>query len=324
MGDALPFRESSIATSGLSTTMMLDSNALSMSPSLGSQFDDQGFTSSSSEIDWSMLQESNGQENLPSDLWFDGISSSFPQVGQQNMNPAFNPSSFLPDPSPNNGAQELYLPNAHSSSGSLFLSDITSIGGINLPPSAPPTGTVVPHVMPLLISIPTQEYHLHPPSTSIQLPANLSLGLLDGKGDEAVTNERRDGQSQRDSGKKGSRKRKADDALVGTKDRGAPKPKNHAKHTGETAGQEATDAAGTMSTTEADMPDLEKEAKITGEAAIEAAKAEKATVKAAKEAREVARPERARRSGRVSTLPDRLKEAGYAPPKRVSRGKKST
>jgi len=325
-----PFCESSIATSGLSTTMTpsaFDTNALLTSPSFGSRYDDQGFTSSSSEIDWGMLQESNGlqgQDKMPSDLWFDSISSSFPQVGQQNTNPAFNPSSFLPDPLPNNSAQELYLPNAHSSPGLLFPLDNVSISGINLPPSAPLTGNVLPHVTPPLVSIPTQECHLHPPSTSVQLPANLSLGLLDGKSNEAVIDEGRDGQSQRDPGKKGrgARKRKADDALVGAKDSGAPKPKKHAKHTRETAGQEATDPASMTGTTEADM--LEKEAKVAEEAAIEAAKAAKAAVKAAKEAREVAGPERARRSGRVSTLPDRLKEVGYAPPKRASRGKKST
>ena len=266
-----------------------------------------------------MLQESDGlqtQENMPSDLWFDGISSPFPQVGQQNMNPAFDPFSFLPDPSANDGTQELYLPNAYSPLGSLLPPDIISMGGVNPPPSAPLTGTIVPHVTPPLVSIPTQECHLHPPNTSIQLPGNLSLGLLDEKGNEAVTDERRGGQSQRDSGKKGgcATKRKADDALVGTKDSGAPKPKKHAKHMGETAGQGATDATCTMGTTEADM--LEKVAKIAEEAAIEVAKS-------AKEAREAVGPERARRSGHVSTLPDHLKEAGYVPPKRVSRGKKS-
>jgi len=322
LGNALtnkldPLCESSIATSGLSA---FDSDALLMSPSFGSQYDNQGFTSSSTEIDWSMLQESNrlqAQENMPSNLWFDGISSSFPQVGQQNTNPAFDPSLFLPDPLPNNGAQELYLPNAHLPLGSLLPLDIISIDGINPPLSAPLTGTVVPHVTPPLVSIPTQECHLHPPSMSIQLPANISLGLLDGKGDKAVADERHGGQSQRDSGKKegGARKRKADDALVGMKDSGAPKPKKHAKHTGETAGQEATDATSMTGTTEANM--LEKEAKITEEAAIEAAKA-------AKDAREAVGPEQARRSGCVSTLPDHLKEAGYAPPKRVLQGKKST
>lgn len=252
-----PLRESSIATSGLFTTMMLspfDSNAPLMSPSFGSQYDDQAFTSSSTEIDWSTLQESDGlqaQENMPSDLWLDSISSLFPQVGQQNTNLAFDPFSFLPDPSPtpNNGThtQELYLPNVHSPLRSLLPPDIVSIGGINPPPSAPLTGTIVPHVTPPPISIPTQECHLHPPTTSRQLPTDLSLGLLDGKGDEAVADERGGGQPQRDSGKKGggARKRKADDALVGTKDSGAPKPMKHTKHTGETAGQ----ATGPTSTT---------------------------------------------------------------------------
>jgi hypothetical protein len=90
------------------------------------------------------------------------------------------------------------------------------------------------------------------------------------------------------------------------------------------AGQDITltDATSITGTTEADM--LEKEAKIAEEAAIEATKAAKAAAKAAKEAREAAGPEQARRSGRVSTLPDHLKEAGYTPPKQGSRGKKRT
>ena len=340
LGDALTneldvFCESSIATSGLSAAMGLpafDSDALLMSPSFGSQYDDQGFTSSSTEIDWSMLQESDGsqaQENTASD-WFDSISSSFPQVGQQNANPAFDPCLFLPDPSPNKGAQECYLPNAHSLSSLLLPPDIVSSSDIYPPPSAPLTGSAVPHVMPPLVSISTQECHLHPPSMPIQLPANLSPGLLDGKGDEAVADERHDGQPQRDSGKKGGggRKRKAVDALVGTKDDGTPQSKKHAKRMGETARQEAPDATSTTGTTEADM--LEKEAKIAEEAAIKAtktAKAAKAAVKAAKEAREAAGPELARRSGRVSTLPCRLKGGDYIDytrPKQVSLGKKDT
>jgi hypothetical protein len=188
-------------------------------------------------------------------------------------------------------------------------------------------GPAVPHVTPPLISISTQECHLHPPSMPIQLPADLSPSLLDGKGDEAVIDERCGGQSQRDSGKKrgGGRKRKADDGLVGMKDDGTPKSKKHAKRMGETPRQEAPDATSMMGTTEANM--LVKEAKIAEKAAIEATKTAKAAAKAVKEAREAAAPELARRLGRVSTLPGHLKGGDYidyTQPKQVSLGKKST
>ncbi|KAF8223644.1 hypothetical protein L208DRAFT_1381382 [Tricholoma matsutake] len=70
-------------------------------------------------------------------------------------------------------------------------------------------------------------------------------------------------------------------------------------------------------------PSLAKEAKAMQDAAIEAAKAAKVATRAAKEAREAAKPEQAMRSGHASTLPDHLKQVGYAPPKWGSQAKKS-
>jgi hypothetical protein len=146
------------------------------------------------------------------------------------------------------------------------------------------------------------------------LPANLPLGLPDGKENKAVTNQTRgDRKLQGNSGNErgGTRKRKANDALVGTKGGGTSKlrKKQHAKSTGdlETVGEEVMVA--TAEEKEADR--LAKEAKAAQEAAIEAAK-------------EAAKPEQATRSGRASTLPGHLKEVGYAPPKRGFRAKKST
>ena len=333
LGDALTnelnsHMDPNTATSGLSTTatpsgLGFGSNALLMGSSFGNQYDNQGFNTNSTVIDWDMLQGSNGLQepgNTPPDLWFNSISSLLPQDPQQNANLVFDPSSFIPDPFPNNDAQELYLPNAYSPSDSLLPPEFISIGGINPPPTAPITGTVVPDVTPLLASIPNQECHLHPPSTSVQLAANISLGLLDEKDVGVVADEsRRDEQLQSNSRKKrgGARKRKAENAMVGAKDSGAPKPKK--KHMGRAAEQESTDVTGT---TEADV--LEKEAEVAEEAAIEAAKAAKAAAKAAKEAREVAAQEPTRKSGRVSTLPGFLKGGGYTRPKRVSREKKNS
>ena len=294
-----------------------------MGPSFGNRYDNQGFNTESTVIDWDMLQGSNGLQelgNTPPDLWFNSISSLLPQDGQQNADLVFDPSSFIPDPLPNNDAQELYLPNAYPPSDLLLPPDIISVGGINPPPPAPLPGTVVPDTTPLLASIPTQERHPHPSSISVQLAANLSLGLLDEKNDKVVADEsRHGGQLQSDSRKKrgGARKRKADNAMVSAKDSGAPKPKK--KHMGKAAEQEAIDSTGT---TEADV--LEKEAEVAEKAAIEAGKAAKAAAKAAKEAREAAGQEQTRKSGCVSTLPGFLKGGGYTRPKRVLREKKST
>ena len=89
------------------------------------------------------------------------------------------------------------------------------------------------------------------------------------------------------------------------------------------AGQETVEA--TMEETEADR--LAKEAEAAQQVAAKAAQAAEAAEAAAKAAKEktgVARPEHARRSGRVSTLPGRFKQGEYTAPKRGSRGKKSS
>ena len=230
-----------------------------MGPSFGNQYDNQGFNTESTVIDWDMLQGSNGLQepgNTPPDLWFNSISSLLPQDGQQNADLVFDPSSFIPDPLPNNDAQELYLPNAYPPSDLLLPPDIISVGGINPPPPAPLPGTVVPDTTPLLASIPTQERHPHPSSISVQLAANLSLSLLDEKNDKVVADEsQHGGQLQSDSRKKrgGARKRKADNAMVSAKDSGAPKPKK--KHMGKAAEQEAIDSTGT---TEADVLEMSR------------------------------------------------------------------
>ena len=348
LGDAVanepgPLHESSgsiaaFELSALSEAMThsaFDSNSLSMGSSFGDQYDDPSFTSNSTEVDWSMLEGYNGlhaPENTPSDFWFNSTTSSLHQDGQTNTNPAFNYSSFRSDPSPNSGTQELYLPDVYSSLGSLLQPDIFSVGSIDPTPSAPLPETAVPDIASPLASISAQECSPHLPSTPIQAPANLLLGLLDGK--------RCDGKSQGNPGeeRRGAIKRKANSASQGMADSGASKPKRkRMKNTGETAGQEMAEAmaeeteAGqemaeaTMEETEADR--LAKEAEAAQQVAAkaaQAAQAAQAAAKAAKEKTEVARPEHARRSGHVSTLPGRFKQGGYTAPKRGSRGKKSS
>ena len=312
-----------------------DLNSLSMGSSFGDQYDDPNFTSDSTEVDWSMLEGYNGlhaPENTPSDFWFNTTTSSLHQDGQRNINPAFGYSSFRSDPSPNSGAQGLYLPDVYPSLGSLLQPDIFSVSSIDPTPSAPLPETAVPDIAPPLASISAQECNSQLPSTPIQPPANLSLGLLDGK--------RHGGKAQGNPGKGrgGVMKRKANNALQGMTDSGASKPKRkRTKNTGETAGQEMAEAmaeetgAGqetveaTMEETEADR--LAKEAEAAQQVAAKAAQAAEAAEAAAKAAKEktgVARPEHARRSGRVSTLPGRFKQGEYTAPKRGSRGKKSS
>lgn len=345
----IPHDSTSVATPGQSAAMPLSAFdptlSLSMDPTFGNQYDNRGF-GNSNDVDWSTLQAGN----MPTDLWFDTIGqvfNSFPQGGLQSANsvlestqPAFafapagsqgppvpmsaqmtgflsmppplstiqnqpmaNPPSFLPGPSPNSDAQQLRLSDPYSPS--LLPPGIIPTSGVNPPPSAPLPGTVVPLVAPPLAS----EYLPQVPSKSSQLPA-------DGKENQAAPDGRRGGG---DSGNKrgGAKKRKADD---GMKDGGGLKPrKKNTKRTRET-GEEAAEA--TVEDQEADR--LANEAKAAQEAAKEAAKAAKAAAKAAKEAREAAKPGQATRSGRSSTLPDRFKEGGYAPPKRASRAKKST
>jgi len=334
-----PLHESSsgVATSGLSTTVALSTLKSTSLLTFDAQYNDQDF-SNSTEIGWNTLQGPNRLQpsgDMPSNLWFDSIPDTLPQDGYQDMNPAFDPSSFLLDPLPNSDSQGLYLPRMYSSS--LLPPDIIPIGGSNPPPSVPLPGAIVPHVAPPLASIPAQEYPLNMASVSIQSPDILLLGFLDGKANEAAADEGRGGDSlQGDSGNKnrGGGKRKADSDLEGMEDSGVSKTgTKHAKHTGEMSepGQDATEA--TTEETEADR--LAKEAKDAQEAAVEAVKAARAAAKAAKAAkgakavkgakgaREATKPEQARRSGRVPTLPDHLKKAGYTQPKRNSRAKKS-
>lgn len=270
-----------------------------------------------------------GSQGLPVPTSTQGV----PETGMISFSPTLLPVSaiqdsptanlseslFLSDPSLNSYSQGLHLPDAHPPS--LLPPPISDV---NPPPSLP--GTIVPHVAPPLASVPTQECPLQVPSKAIQLPASL-LGLPNGKENEAVADQTRGGgKSQGNSGNKrgGTRKRRANDALIGTKDGGTSKlrKKQHAKSTGdsETTGEEVTEA--TKEEKEADR--LAKEAKAAQEAAIEAAKAAKVAAKAAKEAKEAAKPEQATRSGRASTLPSHLKEVGYEPPKRSLRAKKST
>jgi len=87
------------------------------------------------------------------------------------------------------------------------------------------------------------------------------------------------------------------------KDSGAPKPRK--KHARETVEEEATEAI----TEEGEAERLGKEAKAMQEVVIEAAKA-------AKQAKEVAKPEQVRRSARVQAISDYLKEVGHTPPRR--------
>ena len=265
--------------------------------------------------------------------------------------PMVNPSSFLPLPNtdaPALHSQDVYSPllsppgidpidsiNPPPSaplSGAVVLQatppvastpaqpPVVPSGGVNPPLSTPLSGTIVLQVPPLLASSLAQECP-QVPSKTTPLPANLSLGLSDGKENEAVRDGGKGGGKSQagNSGNKrgGARKRKADDALVGTKDGAASKLRR--KCTSKTAGEEAMTA-----TTEVSKADrLVREAKAAQDAAIKAEKVAKAAAKAAKEAREAAKPEQATRSGRASTLPDHLKQAWYAPPKWGSWVKKS-
>lgn len=315
---------SGVATSGLLATIALSTLNSTSLLAFGDQYNDQDF-SNSTEIGWSALQGSNGVQtvaDMSSNLWFDSLPDALPQGGYQNINPTFNPSSFLPDPLPNSDSQGLYLPGMYLSS--LLPLDIIP-DGANPPLSVRLPGAIVPHVAPPLASIPAQEYPLEMSTTSIQSPDNLLLGFPDGKANDAAADKRQGGENlQGDSRdrRRSGRKRKADNALEGMTDGGVSKTRNkHAKRTVETSdpGQDATEA--TMEETEANR--LSKKAKAAQGAAVEAAKAAKAAVKAAKVAREATKPEQARRSGRVPTLPDHLKKAGYIQPKRNSRGKRS-
>ena len=330
-GSSSSITTSAVAASALSTTMPLykfNATSLLIDPPFGNQYNEQ------CGIDWGTLQglQVNGvqaQESMPSDLWFDGISSSFSSI--QSLHTDDSP-TFFPDLLSNSDAPELYLPDAYPSSKLLLPPVILPIGGINPPPEAPLPGAIVPHTTPPPASIPGQGHSPHASDTSIQLPTNTSLGLMGGKDNDAVTDGRKGGRvSQGNPGniRRSTRKRKADDALIGTKDDCTPKlKKTYAKQTGETVGDEAREA--TTEETEADK--LEKEAEAAQEAAIEATKAAKAAkvaakaakvaTKAAKAAREAAEPGPARRSGRVPTLPDHLKEVGYSPPKRSSQANK--
>jgi len=325
---------SGVATSGLSTTVALSTLNSTSLLTFGAQYNDQDF-SNSTEIGWNTLQGPNRLQpsgDMPSNLWFDSIPDALPQDGYQDMNPAFDPSSFLLDPLPNSDSQGLYLPHMYSSS--LLPLDIIPIGGSNPPPSVPLPGAIVLHVAPPLASIPAQEYPPNMSSMSIQSPDTILLGFLDGKASEAAADEGQGGDSlQGDSRNKnrGGRKRKADSDLEGMEDSGVSKTgTKHAKHTGEMSepGQDATEA--TTEETEANR--LAKEAKDAQEAAVEAVKAAKVAAKAAKAvkavkgakgAREATKPEQARRSGHMPTLPDHLKKAGYTQPKRNSQAKKS-
>ena len=332
-GSSSSITTSAAAASALSTTMppyKFNTTSLLTDPSFGNQYSEEDFDNSTmTGIDWSSLQglqvngvQAQDSESMPSDLWFDGISNSFSSIQSPHSDDS---SSFFPDLLPNSDTQELYLPDAYPSSELLLPLVIPPIGGVNPPPSAPLPGAIVPHATPPPASIPEQGRPPHASDTSIQFPANISLGLMGGKDNDAVPDGRKGGgMSQGNPGneRRSTRKRKADDALIGTKDDGAQKPKKtYAKPTRETAGDKVREA--TTEETEADK--LEKEAEVAQEAAIEAAraaKAAKAAAKAAKAAREVAEPGPARRSGRVPTLPGHLKGAGYSPPKRSSRANK--
>jgi hypothetical protein len=107
---------------------------------------------------------------------------------------------------------------------------------------------------------------------------------VDGKDNKAGVDEKQGGgKSQGNSGNKrgGTRKRKADNTLVGTMKGGALKPrKKHMKNTGEIAGEEATEAT----VEEKDAERLVEEAKATQEVAIVVTKAAEVAAKAAEEA----------------------------------------
>lgn len=308
---------SAVTVSALLTTMPLykfNATSLSMDLPFGNQYNEQ------CGVDWSTLQglqvnRVQAQESMPSDLWFDSISSSFLSIQSLHMDDS---PTFFPDLLSNSDAPELYLPDAYPFSELLLPLAILPIGGINPlinpPPKAPLPGAIVPHTTPLPASIPGQGHSPHASNTSIQLPTNTSLGLMGGNDNDTVTNGRKGGrmlQGNPGNIRRSTRKRKEDNALIGMKDDGTPKlKKTYAKQTGETVGDEAREAM--MEEAEADK--LEKEAEAMQEAVIEATKA----AKAAKVAREAAEPGPARRSGHVPILPDHLKEVGYSPPKRSS------
>jgi len=333
-GSSSNITASAVVASALSTTMPLykfNTTSLLTDPSFGNQYSEEDFDNSTmTGIDWSSLQglqvngvQAQDSESMPSDLWFDGISNSFSSIQSPHTDDS---SLFFSDLLPNSDAPELYLPDAYPSSELLLPPVILPIGSVNPPPSAPLPGAIVPHATPPPASIPGQGRPPHASDTSTQLPANISLGLMGGKDNDAVPDGRKGGRmSQGNPGneRRSTRKRKADDALIGTKDDGAPEPKKtYAKPTRETAGDEAREA--TTEETEADK--LEKEAEAAQEAAIEAAeaaKAAKAAAKVAKAAREAVEPGPARRSGRVPTLPGHLKGVGYSPPKRRANKKRT-
>ena len=339
-----------VVTPGPSTTMPLytfnsESTSLLMGSSLGSQYNNHSFFNST-EIDWSALQVPGPdtlqvQEDMPSDLWFN--SSTTDSLSAIQSPYTDNSSSFLLDPLPNSDsdAQELYLPDAYPPS--LLSPDIAQIDGAA---SAPLPGAIVSCITPPLVSVPQERPRA--PSPFIQFPANQPLALVDGKDNKASADGRRGGGKLRgNSGNKkgGTRKRKADDTLVGTMDDGTSTPrKKHTKNTGEIAGEEATEAtvegkdaerlveeakaaqkAAIAATKLAEVAaKAAEEADAAQEAAIVATKAAEEAVKAAKEAKvEAVKPGQARRSGRTSTLPGRL-QGGYTRPKRGSRAQKST
>src|SRR4029077_18596522 len=127
-----------------STTMPLykfNPTSLLMDPPFGNQYSEQGFDNSTvTGVDWSALQglQVNGvqaQESMPSDLWFDSISSSFSSIQSPYTD---NSSSFFPDLLSNSDAQEFYLPGAYPSSELLLPPVTLPIGSVNPPPEAPP------------------------------------------------------------------------------------------------------------------------------------------------------------------------------------------
>ena len=299
---------SSISAPGLLSTMPLyifDPTSLLMDP-FDNQYGNQDF-GNSTDIDCTLQgpDAPDGlqiQGNMTSDLWFNSIPDFLSTIPST---PTDNESPLLPGPLPNGDTHELYSLGAYSSL--LLPLDVVPIHDVNPPPSNPLPGAIDPHTAPLLTSVLTQECPPHAPSISIQLPTDLSLGSLGGGKDTEAVADGRHGANTRGR----ARKRKADDSLVGMKDSGASNPrKKIANNTGETAEEEATEA--TTEGKEADR--LAKEAKTAQEVAKEAAKAAKVAAKAAKATKEAAKPEQARRSARLHTLLDHLKEAGHTPP----------
>ena len=205
--------------------------SIPMDPSFGDHHSEQGFGDSAAvtDIDWGDLQGltefpawPTAQESMSLDLWSDSISSSLSRIQSPCVDDS---SSYFSDSLPNSDAQELYLPNPYPSS--LLPLDTIPTSGVNSLPSAPLPGAIVPHATSLLASIPGQERPPYAPNTSVQLPDNVSLGLLDGNNNNTVADGERDGgMSQNNPRSKGSssRKQKADNALVGMNDGSVPKP----------------------------------------------------------------------------------------------------